>query len=272
MRIMEFIDTTTLTTIAGGTLVFTGTMASIYLVIKLISNMRKKRHDKSLIDQNVIPIIHNNPKQGIYRIFDSENMIDVNAHTNFIKMYNKLDKDKDIHLIIHTLGGSLSSAEAICNCMISHRGKGKIYCYVPYYAYSGGLLIALFSDKIFVLENTIFGPCDGQQMIDKFKYYSITSIISTVEYKKENKEPIKELWLASYEDAKNCRLRQRKFIGKLKDNYDHETLDKIYEEFLSGKYNHDKIFSAQDMVEIGVNIEIVDQMPTFVDDIMSKYI
>ena len=47
-----------------------------------------------------------------------------------------------------------------------------------------------------------------------------------------------------------------------------ETGKNIYEEFFSGKYNHDKIFSAQDSLKLGLNIEIVENMPRVINDVI----
>lgn len=43
--------------------------------------------------------------------------------------------------------------------------------------------------------------------------------------------------------------------------------NKIYEEFFSGKYNHDKLFSVTDAINLGINVEKVDHMPKFIENI-----
>lgn len=230
------------------------------LIVQLISFYRRRK----LIQNNIIPIVHNN--ENSYRFFgisESDSMISIKSHMDFIKMYDKMDKDKDINVVIHTLGGALSSAEAICNCILNHTGKGKIVCYVPFYSYSGGCLIALCCDKIVMRQNSVLGPCDAQKPVGALSIHSVASIINTVNYKKTNKEKITEEWLASSFDATLCKDRQRSFIDKLikYKKYSKEQGDVIYEEFFSGKYNHDKIFSAQDSKEIVNNVEINNNTP-----------
>ena len=133
-------------------------------------------------------------------------------------------------------------------------------------------MIALFCDEIKVLSNTVVGPCDAQLFNENLKHHSVKSIIATVEYKKEHNEPIKELWYAAYVDAIMCQTRQRKLIEKLSDKYDNETLERIHDEFSSGKHNHDKIFSMDDLTEIGLRVEVIDRMPQFIKNTLDHYL
>lgn len=155
--------------------------------------------------QNIIVINHSSKYNPLVNV---EASIGLDTHINFIKNYNNMNKDLDIHIILHTTGGSLSSAEAICNCITNHTGKGKIIAYIPYYSYSGGCMIALACDKIIMTKNAILGPCDAQKS-NITTNYSIASIIDTVTYKKNSGEKIKEEWLAHSYDANLCKNRQK---------------------------------------------------------------
>ena len=229
----------------------------------------KKNYDKNKLPKNnIIPIIHStNPSIG------DDDMITIGTHMDFVKAYEKVDKTKDIDIIMHTVGGELSSAEAICNCITNHQSKytSKINVYIPYYSYSGGCMIALACDKIIILRNAILGPCDAQIYVTS--RHSIAAIINTVDYKKSKEEKIDENWLASSYDAQLCKERQLEYVNKLiKFGKFNDNVGKtIYDEFFSGKHNHDKIFSAQEVKDLGLNVEIVDELPycikTIVDTI-----
>jgi hypothetical protein len=137
--------------------------------------------------------------------------------------------------------------EAICNCISTYKQqnhKGKIIAYIPYYAYSGGCAIALACDKIIMNMNAILGPCDAQQYVNGV-YYSISSIINTVEFKKNN-QPIKEVWLTSYNNALLCKDRQLNYFNTLmkSGNFSEDVWKLIYKNFFNGERNHDEIFSA----------------------------
>jgi ClpP class serine protease len=222
----------------------------------------------------VIPIVHSISPLAL----NNEAMITIKTHMDFIRSYEKMDKDKDISIIMHTVGGSLSSAEAICNCILNHKKsgyKGQFIIYIPYYAYSGGCMISLACDKIIMGRNAIMGPCDAQKMVTTTAVHSVASIIDTVKYKKEMKEKnikeeISETWLAGSYDAELCKKRQLKYVNKLVsyERFSEDVGEVIYAEFFSGKYNHDQIFSAEDTQNLGLNVEIINEMPPIIKGIM----
>jgi len=255
------------------------TIFSICTIITLLCYGLKKIYElksiykkRQFTNNNIINIIHST-NMSVLSLNDTS--ITIKTHMEFIKAYEKMDKDLDIHIVMHTVGGALSSAEAICNCIANHKlsnYKGQIIVYIPYYSYSGGCMIALACDKIVMCKNAIMGPCDAQQLV--LNVHSVASIIDTVKYKKEMKEKIAETWLAASYDAQLCKERQLDYIKKLvkTGKFSEELGNKIYEEFFSGKYNHDKIFSAQEAKEIGLNIDIVDTMPNIITNVMNYMI
>jgi ClpP class serine protease len=244
-------------------------MGSLY-VLKKVYNLKGTYKENKNTGNNIIPIVHST---DWFSVAKNSTSITVNTHMDFIKAYDKMDKNKDIHIIIHSVGGLLTSTEAMCNCILNHKQnnsyKGDIIIYVPYYAYSGACMIAITCDKIVMRTNAILGPCDAQSYV-KGTHASVASIIDAVKYKKELKEKIDEPWLAGAFDAEQCKKRQSKFVDKLVEYkvFTEETGKNIYEEFFSGKYNHDKIFSAQDSLKLGLNIEIVENMPRVINDVI----
>ncbi len=255
--------------------------ASIYGTLWAINKglkMKASRTKNNNYQKNIISVIHNIPKGGLSSIASGNNdsMITLKTHMDFIKSYEYMDKTKDIHIIIHTPGGSLSSCEAICNCIENHRklnNGSKVIAYVPYYAYSGGCMIALSCDNIVMLNNAILGPCDGQSS-SGYSQHSVASIIEAVKYKMENKEKVSEQWLATHFDANLCKTRQKKYLDKLVDDglYDRSIGDNVYEELFSGKHNHDKIFSANEAIDLGLKVEIVEVLPTDIKNIVTSKI
>lgn len=255
--------------IGGGILLY-----GLYSAKNYLAEYYKSYKKNRLVKNNIIDIVHKiDQGSAISSLLSStDTCITIKTHMDFVKTYEKMDKDKDIHVLIHTVGGALSSAEAICNCIANHKGKGKVIAYIPYYAYSGGCAIMLACDKVFMHRNAIIGPCDAQKPVGKLSTHSIKAIIDTVEYKKDKDQKIDEEWYANSVDAESCKTRQKGFVDNLvKRGTLHEQLaEKIYDEFFSGKYNHDKIFSAQEAKELGLNVEIVDSMPAVLKDIVES--
>ena len=89
---------------SGYIIVTVSTVATVYLSYAYYRKMKAKKYNDGLIGQNIIPIVHKNGTAKISNLLNTGDMIDTNTHTTFIKMYNSMDKDKDIHIILHTLG------------------------------------------------------------------------------------------------------------------------------------------------------------------------
>ena len=222
--------------------------------------MLRERIHSTIDDPNIIQIVHK-ARNSIFGD-GNESSIGLSTCHRFIKAYEKVDPNRDVRIIIHTPGGAVTAVEAIVNCMLNHTGTGRFIAYIPYYAYSGGCAIALSCHEIIVTKNSIVGPCDGQ-LTKGFGGFSVSSIMQAVEYKKDHGEPIKEDWLALSRDAGICHERQMKFLDKIvaKEIMSNETKDKVYEELFTGKYNHDTIFTPDQLIEMGLNVSVVDQMP-----------
>lgn len=239
-------------------------------ILRRLQNRFKNKH-------NALTLIHRNKlanpsRWDMYAEKDfPEFYIQIGTQLKFLEQYEKLDKDKDINLIIETVGGTIASAEAICNYILNHKGKGKIRCYIPHYAHSGGCMIALTCDEIIMTANSVISPCDAQHTMSILsKPHSSSAILYTAKYKKDKDEKINEEWLASEHDAMLCSTRQRKFMDKLinKGKYTKEVGEKIYDEFFSGKYNHDQIFTAEEALELGLKVSIIDSNPNWVKRLM----
>lgn len=52
------------------------------------------------------------------------------------------------------------AAEQIARALI--RREGKVTCFIPHYAMSGGTLVALAADEIVIDKNAVMGPIDPQ--------------------------------------------------------------------------------------------------------------
>jgi ClpP class serine protease len=68
--------------------------------------------------------------------------------------------EEPIDLILHTPGGLELAAEQIARALADR--KSPVTVFIPYYAMSGGTLIALAADKIVMDSNAVLGPVDPQ--------------------------------------------------------------------------------------------------------------
>lgn len=86
-----------------------------------------------------------------------------------LKMENAIKKliSKDveeIHFMINSLGGGVSSSFKIAQCLINNFDYIKVY--IPHYAVSGGTLISLVGDKIIMGGMSNISPIDPQTVRD----------------------------------------------------------------------------------------------------------
>jgi hypothetical protein len=107
------------------------TMGLLFYGLKKLYGSKEFLKNRQATNNNIIPIIHNISLLNI-----TDNSITISTHMDFVKAYEKMDKKKDIHIIMHTTGGSLSSASH----MQLHNKSSKYTwytstVYIPYYAY-----------------------------------------------------------------------------------------------------------------------------------------
>lgn len=252
---------TVLTT--AGVVVVGVVCVAMYKTYNALTTYKKNRN---INNNNYIPIITTTRPSIISTITTGNDAIDSKTFFDFAKSYDSVNSDKDITIIIHTHGGMMTSGESIINLILNHNFNsnkvGKIKCFIPYFAYSCGFLIALACDEIVMYKNAIVGPCDAQMRIGNDSY-SIDSIIKTVEYKKQNHHKICEKWYAAYTDALKCSERQQELVNNLVrlGHFSEELGVKIHTEFFTGKFNHDKIFTATELQNLGIKVTIVDEIP-----------
>jgi membrane-bound ClpP family serine protease len=247
---------------------------SLAAISSLLEYLHKSSAKRKLKKNNTIAIIHKcEQSESIFALDKVEEGIDVKTLLKFQREYKLLNKNEDIYIVLQTNGGDMMWTEAICNSILSHKGKGKIRCYIPNYALSGGLMIALCCDEIIMIDSAIVSPCDGQFVAKANMSFPTSSIVDAISFKKEKSEPVKEEWLSAFFDAKNCMSRQKDFVEKLctAKGYDGSTHQIIYEEFFSGKHNHDRAFTASDIVKFGskLPITVVDKLPDYVSELLN---
>lgn len=241
------------------------------LLVAAAYMVKKKWYSKKLPPKNnqIIRIIHDeHNKSTMAALFQPDNdHISMPTYTRFKSEYDMANKDLDIRIIIKTPGGSLSAVEAICSCIMNHQGQGKIYCYISEFCFSGGFLIAICCDKIIMSRTAVCGPCDAQISLGAFgSTYAISSIAYAIEEKRKMNQNIKEEWLALYDSCQKTSIRQKELIKKIAAKKYAEGMEQIlYDEFFSGKYNHDNPIDAWTVSQIlKEKVEIVDIMPVLV--------
>lgn len=232
------------------------------------SNFKKTKKTNALKTSGVVAIVDSRNVSLLSKLEKLELLTSITEET-FMQFKDALDDCslKEMHIVMHTRGGSLSAAEAICRAILLARDRGvKITCWIKYFGYSAGCMIAAACDEIRMSETALLGPADAQ-LGSMFASNSINSICETIEFQLANcRERIKPDWYAKYIEATSTRQRQRQWVDEMCERkfFTKEQADSIYDELFSGKYNHDQVIHPSWAKKIGLPIVIDEKMPSFV--------
>lgn len=222
---------------------------------QLLTEYEEKNNTK------VIMIDHKKT-EGMYGLsfLGSQETLTMEDSKKFVDIMRNIDEDASLTLILNTPGGLLSAAEVIVHSLLSH--KGKITTYIPYYSMSAGTLIALVSDGIVMDKNAYCDPIDPQLWIlssnDIIKYGHESS--------SDSNGIIREITRLLCKKAELSIGRIDNVLKSVKGKNKDYDVDKISEELLHGKYNHDQPLFAENMSNILPNV--TSGIP---DDVMELY-
>ena len=192
--------------------------------------------------------------------------IDIDDSERVLRAIRSAQKNVPIDIILHTPGGLALAATQIAMALKSHPAKKTVI--VPHYAMSGGTLIALAADKIIMDPHAALGPVDPQ-LGDAQGSYPATSLLEVAKKKKIDEMDDKTLIYA--EEAKKAMNQMKVLIKDILDGKcSEDKKDDIIEEFVSGKYTHDRPFMAEqarsllgDCVETDVPEEVYSLMDLY---------
>lgn len=119
----------------------------------------------------------------------------INENTvNYIRNQIVNKNDKDILLLLNTYGGDvycIFKCISLLNIYKMNNKKNKIKGYVKNYSYSGGTILALFCDELYMSDYAFLGPIDPQiNVIDNSVRVSYLELKKLIENKSTNDEEI----------------------------------------------------------------------------------
>ena len=217
----------------------------------ILSELEKQRGTRALT------LIHrrepwSDEPGGFITIEDSEALV---------AQIRRTPRDRPIDLILHTPGGIALAAEMIAMAVKKH--EGKVTAIVPFYAMSGGSLIALAADEILMEKESILGPVDPQ--IQGFPARSLITLLS-----RKPIETISDQMVVLSEIAQKSVDQVKEFVKwLLEDKLDNKEREAIAI-FLTGGYiSHDTPIVLDVAKELGlpakegIPAEVYDLFRTF---------
>jgi ClpP class serine protease len=212
--------------------------------LKMIRTLEKKRKSR------VISLIHRQETMSFLGI-PIFRYIDINDSEQIMRAIRLTDDQVPIDLILHTPGGLVLAAEQIALAIKNH--PARVTVFIPHYAMSGGTLIALAAEDIFMDENAVLGPVDPQ-----LGEYPAASILKAVARKDNNKVEDRTLILAdvakkAISQLENC------IVTIVEKKMTREKARKLAKTLTKGKWTHDYPITCEEARKLGLNINT--QMP-----------
>lgn len=176
-----------------------------------------------------------------------ERYISIEDTEHVLMRIRQMPGDKDVDLIVHTPGGLVLAAEMIAMAVKNH--PAKISVIVPFYAMSGGTLIALAADEIIMEKDSVLGPVDPQ--LGGVPAGALISLLG-----KKPPESISDDNIMLSEEARKSLERVQKMVKwLLEDKMGKEKAEKLAE-FLTGGYTtHDTPIVFEVAKGFGLNVK-----------------
>ncbi len=205
--------------------------------IEIIERMEAKRGTR------VLTLVHRREpwadgEGGLITIEDSEALV---------AQIRRTPPEKPIDLITHTPGGVVLAAEMIAMAVKKH--PGKVTAIVPFYAMSGGTMIALAAHEILMDNESILGPLDPQ--IDGLPSRSLITLPA-----RKPVEAISDQMIVLSEMAQKSVDQVKEFVKwLLEDKLTPKDRDAVAA-FLTGGYvSHDTPIVPRVLRELGLSVK-----------------
>ncbi len=226
-----------------------------------ISRTRLFRKIEATRGSRVISLIHRQESVSLLGI-PLGRYIDIEDSEQILRAIRLTPDDMPIDLILHTPGGLVLAAEQIALALRGH--PARVTVFVPHYAMSGGTMLALAADEIYMDMNAVLGPVDPQ-----IGNYPAVSILKAIEQKNKNRVNDETLILGDI--AQKALLQVHDTLRSLlADRYSEEEAERIARVFTEGRWTHDYPITCGILKEIGVST-VCDQLPMEVYDLMALY-
>ncbi len=154
--------------------------------------------------------------------------------------------DKPIDFVVHGPGGLSLAAQQMAMAVKSHNAKTTAF--IPFYAMSGGSLVALAANEIRMDKNSIIGPVDPQ-----IGEHSASAYISIL--KRKSLDSIRDETFMLAERAELETRNTKEFVKWLLRDKMNERQAARVAEFLTGGYmSHDTMITLDPARKIGLNV------------------
>jgi|TARA_B110000858_G_C17743973_1_gene446350 ClpP class serine protease len=199
-----------------------------------------------------------------------KNIVDIDSENSFMKAYSKFNINDILNIVLYCEGSNVSSSDAIINILLMH--EGLINIYIPRYCYSGGSMIALCGDNIYMNNYSLLSPVDPQiSFDDQDEEENLTSCKYYLNLKRvKGLKGMSEKNALRYYECKHLYDDNLRNMDKiLEDRYNLNTIKKIKKNFGHGIFPHAKQFNIDELENMGIDISI--PVPLKIERIFRRY-
>jgi ClpP class serine protease len=216
-------------------------------------------------NSRVVTLIHRQEQIGLFGI-PFYRYINVEDSEQVLRAIKTTPPDTPITMILHTPGGLVLAAAQIALALKDHPAKTSVI--VPHYAMSGGTLIAMAADEIYMDPHAVLGPIDPQLADPTAGALPAVSIIRAVEEK--GVENVEDGTLIKADIARKAIKQMEELVFKLlRDKFGDEKARSLAKKFVSGEWTHDYPLTAEELIELGIPIR--KDVPPEVYELMELY-
>ncbi|MBN2720774.1 MAG: hypothetical protein JXR72_06715 [Proteobacteria bacterium] len=212
------------------------------LEAKRLASLRRIEAERG---SRVIALIHRQETLSLFG-FPLMRYIDIQDSEEIIRAIKLTDESIPIDIILHTPGGLVLASEQVARALLRH--PAKVTVFIPHYAMSGGTLVALAADEIFMDENAVIGPVDPQ-----IGDFPAVSIIKAVESKPIEKVEDETLILADV-SRKAIRQVQKCVESILMEKMPAAQARRLARVLSGGKWTHDYPIPCEEARELGLSV------------------
>lgn len=221
---------------------------------RLFSKLQKRRKSR------IIAIVHRQEPMGLLGI-PVLRYIDLNDAEDVLEAIRTTPKNQPLELVLHTPGGLVLPALQIARAVKAHPGKTTVF--VPHYAMSGGTLIALAADEIFLNRHAVLGPIDPQ--IGGLPAASLERVAQA-----KSTDAVDDYTLVLADIGRMAinqleRAARELLTGTVSEN----AATAVAEQLSSGRWTHDYPIEADEAREIGLNVS--NDMPADIMELMTLF-
>src|SRR6266850_3768170 len=216
---------------------------------RLIAKIERQRKSR------VIILVHRQETMSILG-FPVFRYIDVNDSEEVLRAIHLTDPAVPLDIVLHTPGGLVLSSLQIARAI--HKHQGKVTAFVPHYAMSGGILIALAATEIVMSEYAVIGPVDPQ-----LGQYPAASILKAVARKPVADVDDETLILADQAEKAVSQVRES-VQELLADKCPREKAAELARLLSEGTWTHDHPITFETAKSFGLPVRS-DLPPEFLD-------